>query len=194
MSSPYDIWTPATADTPEPRPSSWRRDLAGAGAVVVSCVLLGAPAGLVWSAVAPRLQVQLTADGVVIPNVESSKAFIGADGSLLVVMLAMGLLTGVLAWVFARKYGPWTVAGLLIGGLLAAQVAAAVGLRPGASEAQAALNNPQARGTVELYLGKRKSPHSSDLTLRAPWVTVGWPVAALGVFAAFGLRRPEEFD
>ena len=204
MSSPDDFWAPlgarpATTIDPTaqlsaaglPTQSRWRRDLVAAGAIIVACVLLGAPTGLLWSAVAPRLTVRLTASGPQVDNLESSKAFVGADGSFLIIVLLLGVLTGLLAWLFARRHGPWTVVALLLGGLLAAQIAATVGLRPGAMDVAAKLENPASRGTVELFLGKRDT---TGTALRAPWAVVGWPVGALLVFFGLGLRRPEELD
>ncbi len=157
---------------------------------VVASVLLGAPAGLLWSLVAPRLTVGVSDKGVSVSNLESTKAFVGADGTYLVVMLAVGFLCGALAWRFARRSGPWTVLGLAAGGVLAALIAASVGLRPGAHHAIEALRQGSTfRGTVDLYLGKRTG---NNLSLRAPWAAVAWPVGALGAFLIGALRRPEQ--
>jgi hypothetical protein len=183
------IEAPAVDDT---GPLRWRYDVRVAGVVVAACVLLGAPAGLLWSAVAPRLQVTLTDQGPQVPSLESSKAFVGADGSYLVVMAVLGLLCGTLAWFLARRSGPWTVVALVVGGTFAALIAATVGLRPGAQHAIAALREGSTiRGHVELFLGRRTG---TDVTLRAPWAAVAWPVGALTAFLSFALRRPEELD
>ena len=170
----------------------WREDLVAFVGIVVASVLLGAPAGLLWSRVAPHLTVRLTAQGADAPNIESTKAFVGADGSYLVVMLVAGVLCGALAWWFARRSGPWTVLALVIGGVLAALIAASVGLRPGAHQAIEALKEGSpVRGNVQLFLGRRTG---NDLSLRAPWAAVGWPVGALTAFLIGALRRPEELD
>jgi hypothetical protein len=191
------LWAPPQP-LPQPLPavagpSRWRQDLGTAAAVVVTCVLLGAPAGLVWSAVAPRLRVTVSDKGFDVPDLESSKALVGADGSYLVVMLLAGVLCGVLAWLFARRSGPWTVAALVVGGVLAALIAAAVGLRPGAAHAIAATREGSAfRGQVDLYLGRLTRPDT--LRLRAPWAAVAWPVGALVAFLVPAFQRPEELD
>jgi hypothetical protein len=190
-----DFWAPPPvhAQLPrEPVPSRWREDLMTAAGIVVASVLLGAPAGLLWSLVAPRLTVGVNDGGVSVSNLESTKAFVGADGSYLVVMLVLGLVCGTLAWRFARRSGPWTVLALTVGGVLAALIAASVGLRPGAHHAIEALRQGSSfRGSVDLYLGKRTG---DSLSLRAPWAAVAWPVGALGAFLVGGLRRPEELD
>ncbi|MGB8652423.1 MAG: hypothetical protein WCD35_17385 [Mycobacteriales bacterium] len=192
MSSPYDVWTAPVLPRPTPAPGRWKQDVKAFVGIVVVMVLLGAPAGLLWSAVAPRLTVTVKDSGIDLPNVESTKAFVGADGSYLVVIAVMGVLCGALAWRFARRSGPWTVVALAAGGLLAALIAARVGLRPGAHQAFQALEpGTHVRGRVELFLGKR---HGDDLGLRAPWAAVGWPVGALVVFLVMALRRPEELD
>lgn len=160
--------------------------------VVIGCVLLGAPAGLLWAHLAPRLTVTVTADGIQADDVESTKAFIGADGSYLVVMLVLGVLCGVLAWWLARRSGPVTVLALAVGGSLAALIAASVGLRPGATHAiQALTQGSPFRGQIPLYLGIREG---HTLSLRAPWAFVGWPAGACLAFLVAALRRPEQLD
>lgn len=172
----------------------WRSDLRVFVVTVATVLLLGAPTGLLWSAVAPHYTVRVTDDGLQLDNIESSKAFIGADGSYAVVVLAVGVLCGVLAWRFGRQAGPWTVAGLVVGGVLAALVAAEVGLRPGTPEAFAALQPGSAyRGTVELYLGKRTGD-ANDVALRAQWAFVLWPLGSLVAFLIPAYRRPEQLD
>jgi hypothetical protein len=171
----------------------WRSDLPVAVGVVIGCVLLGAPAGLLWSALAPRLTVTLTAQGPSAPDLQSTKAFIGADGTFLVIALLAGLLCGGLAWWFARRGGPWTVGALVLGGLLAAAVASHVGLMPGSDAAIAALSDPahHSSGSFELFLGRRES---DGLHMRAPWAAVGWPVGALLAFLTGAFREPDELD
>jgi hypothetical protein len=165
--------------------------------IIAGSVLLGAPAGLLWSKVAPRLTVTFEAQGPTAPDLESTKAFIGADASYLLVMLALGLLCGGLAWLFARRSGPWTVAALAAGGVLAALVAARVGLVSGSHGSLAALRQGTVgHAPVDLYLG---GPLPGQLTgdvphLRAPWAAVAWPVGAMVAFLAGAAWRPEELD
>ena len=172
----------------------WRDDLLVFVVSVATIVLLGAPAGLLWSAVAPHYTVRVTDQGLQADDIESTKAFIGADGTYALVVLGVGVLCGVLAWRFGRRGGPWIVAGLVVGGVLAALVAAEVGLRPGAPHAFEALKPGSGfRGSVQLYLGKRTGD-SNDLSLRAPWAFVLWPVGSLLAFLIPAYRRPEQLD
>lgn len=171
----------------------WRADLTRAVLVVVGCVLLGAPAGLLWSAVAPRLSVTVENDGIHAPDIESTKTFIGADGSYLLVMLVAGILCGTLAWLFARRSGPWTVVALGVGGALAALIGAKVGLMPGSKHAIAALSpHSPFRGRIDLFLGSYGKDH--HLHLRAPWAAVAWPVGAATAFLVGASMKPEEVD
>lgn len=170
----------------------WRKDVPPALAVLVGVVLLGAPAGLLWSSLAPRLTVTFQESGPSAPDLESTKAFIGADGTYVLVMLAVGVLCGVAGWLLARRSGPWTVAALTVGGVLAALVAARVGVLPGSTEAVEALQQGKAgHPPVDLYLGRLEgdTPH-----LRATWGALAWPVGALAAFVVGALRRPEDLD
>ena len=57
MTNPFAPPPPLAAPA---RPARRREDLLRFIAVVVGCVLLGAPAGLLWSAVAPHYRVERT--------------------------------------------------------------------------------------------------------------------------------------
>lgn len=182
----------APAAEPEPPARPWRPDALRALAVVVGCVLLGAPVGLLWSAVSPRVQFTITETGINIEGAETNEAFMGADGSYVLILFAVGLGCGLLAWLLARRSGPWTVVALAVGGTLAALVAARVGLLPGSTEVLEALKpGSLERGTFDLFLGARDG---QDLHLRAPWGALAWPVGALVAFLGCGLARPEELD
>ena len=188
--APWGAPPPRGDVLPAPRHDR-RADVAAFFVTLAVVVLLGAPLGLLWSAIAPRLTVELTADGPVADGIETTKAFVGADGTFVLLGLAVGVLCGVLAWVLGRRYGPAVVLALAVGGLLGGLVAGEVGVRPGKADTLAALQDRDRRGTVELFLGKRDG---NDLSLRAPWSVTAWPVGSLAAFFALGLRRPEELD
>ena len=172
----------------------WQRDVAAFVVLVSGLVLLAAPAGLLWAAVAPRYTVDRKDTGIEFPNIESTKAFVGADGTYVVLLLVLGALTGLLAWRFGRQYGPAMVLGLALGGLLSAWIAARVGLMPGRASVMAALGDSSTRrGPIELYLGVRDQK-TGDLSLRGAWGAVAWPVGALVAFLGLALRRPEQLD
>lgn len=194
----FDAWAPPSTDGTAPGweaapreagPSRLREDVRRFAAVVATTVLAGAPVGLLWAAVAPHYTVVFDKGDATYPGIESSKAFIGADGSFTVAMVLAGVLTGLAAWFLARRSGPWTVAALAIGGALAALVAMRVGLIPGRQEAFEAISRKQ--GSVRLFLGVREG---DETHLRAEWAFLFWPVSALAVFFIAAVSRPDEVD
>lgn len=182
------------AEPEPPLTRRWPADALQALGVVVGMVLLGAPIGLLWSAIAPRLQFEVSDRGVEVLGPETSESFIGADGTYVLVIFGAGLVCGFLAWWLARRSGPWAVLALAVGGVLAALVAARVGLLPGKEEALAALQpGTQERGTFELFLGSR-AEGTDDLHLRSAWAAVAWPVGALVAFLGCALAQADDLE
>ena len=184
MSRPTASWTtpdpvrgpgPATLAEPELGPSpvaaaeatpDLATDARAGAAAAVALVLLGAPVGLLWALVAPKVSVVITGTDIVFPNPDRS-AFIAADGAFLAIVFTVGLVTGALAWLLGRRHGPALVLGLAVGGLLAAYVASRTG---------ALLNESEARDLVE---AGRSGAADLAVRLRATEAVLGWPVAAL---------------
>lgn len=194
----FDAWAPPSADggtagwqapRQERIPGRFRQDVPRSLLLVVATVLAGAPVGLIWSALAPHYTVVFDNGDATYPDIESSKAFIGADGTFVLAMVAAGLLTGLAAWFLARRSGPWTVVALAVGGALAALVAMRVGLLPGRQEAFEAISRK--RGAVDLFLGVREGDSTH---LRAQWAFLFWPATALVVFLVGAIARPEQVD
>jgi len=194
----FDAWAPPSTDggtsgwevaPREPGPSRLREDLGRFAALVAATVLAGAPVGLLWAHLAPHYTVVFDKGEPTYPGIESSKAFIGADGSFTLAMVVAGVLTGLVAWFLARRSGPWTVVALAVGGALAALVAMRVGLIPGRQHAFEAISRKQ--GSVQLFLGVREGDGTH---LRAQWAFLFWPVSALAVFFIAAVSRPEQVD
>lgn len=173
--------TPSDA-APGPAIGSWRDELLAGLLTVVALVLLGAPVGVLWAAVSPRVDVALRASGPGLVMPENGD-FIGADGLFLVLVLAAGTLCGVGAWLLARRTargpGPGIVLGLAVGGLLAAWVASRTGAQIGREEFLAALEDTGRRGTVQ-----------ASIKLRVVEALVGWPVGALAAVAGLTWGQP----
>lgn len=158
---------------------AWQEDGVVALFTVGMCALLGAPAGLIWSALAPHAGVVINANGANFAD-PVTEDFIAADSWFAAVTVVAGLLCGLVVWWLARGSGPYVVVGLAIGGLLAALVAAQVGMRPGQDALQAAADAGRAGSFV------------ANVAVRAMLALVLWPAAALAAFLALVIGRPDE--
>ena len=145
-------------------------------------VLLGAPIGLIWSAVAPHAHVVVEAGGAYIVDAET-EVFIAGDGWFIGITLLIGVVCGVLAWLAARRSGPFVVVALAVGGFAAAYVASRVGVRIG----QDALRDAVRNGRQGTYVG--------NIALQAKWAAlVAWPLGAVASFAALVAARIDDLD
>ncbi len=89
---------------------------------MVVLAIAGAPAGLIWLAVAPRRKYQVVEDGFQALEPQS-EALIGADGWLMIVTGALGGLAGVLVWRLVRERGVGVLVGMTLGTALLSVVA-----------------------------------------------------------------------
>jgi hypothetical protein len=144
--------------------------------------LLGAPVALLWREVTPRVGIAQTAAGPV-PTAGESDQFFAIEGWFVVVTLVVGLVLGGVAWRFLRGRGPFSAAGVALGGALASGVTAIVG----------------SRLVVDSYMygychqpGYDCSIYDGTMTLRAPAGIVAWPVGMLLVFTLLTLARERD--
>lgn len=173
-------WGAPPAQVLPPRERLRVADVWAAVTTTAVVVLFGAPVGILWGAISPRVEVRKVADGVDLLMPET-KAFIGGDGSFLVLTVLVGAALGVAAAVLGRRHGPGVAVGLAVGSLLAAYVAAKVGHRIGYDE-YVNLRDAAAVNTRGHYF----------LKLRAEGVLFGWPVAAcLALLTLTAARRPD---
>jgi hypothetical protein len=108
-----------------------RRALIAAVLVIAGSAVTGVIGGLIWAAVAPRVQYQVATlspgPTAYATNPETS-AFIAADGWYCVIALVGGALIGLIAYLFAiRRYGPIPMVGAVLGATAAAFLAAWLG-------------------------------------------------------------------
>ena len=89
---------------------TWREDVVALALTAGVTVLLGAPVGLLWSAIAPHAHVQVQAGDAFISDA-TTEVFIAGDGWFIGITLVVGLACGVLAWLAARWSGPFVVVG-----------------------------------------------------------------------------------
>jgi len=139
-------------------------------------VLLGAPLGLLWGAVAPRPDVVLSMGSLDFVDRET-KDFIAADGLLFLALVVLGIAAGLLAWRYARRHAFGVLVGLTVGGALAGLVAAKAGVL---------LDDPAAAAAAVADGTLRELP----LRLQAKAALLGCPAAAVLAFAVHALRRP----
>ena len=159
-----------------------RREDAITGTLLAGLVvLLGAPVGLLWSAVAPHSHAVVEAGGAYIADAES-EVFIAGDGWFLGLTLLAGVLTGVLAWMGSRRSGPYAVVALAVGGLIAAYVASKVGIRIGQDALKAAVRSG------------RLGTYTSNIALQTMTAIVAWPLGGVVAFAALVAARGDEVD
>lgn len=149
---------------PTPRVAGTGRLL---GEVALAGVALGLVAGIVWPALAPDIQGEVTLSGVTVPTVEARRQF-GVDGWFAVAAVIGGLLLGVVFFARHRRRPVTTLVALTVAGLIATAVQWRVGilLGPGPVEDRSAA----------LPAG---SAISMPLELNAPAVLVVWPIGAV---------------
>jgi hypothetical protein len=137
--------------------SAWseiRGDLGPAGLLVAALAVAGFPVGLLWWALAPRADFRITADGPT-PIGNPSAELLAADDAVFVLLLAaVGLLAGVLAWAFLRRRrGVAVLIALALGSSATAGIAWQLGQLLGPAPTPAELSDVGARVTTSLTLG-----------------------------------------
>jgi len=155
-------------------------------ALVAGSALAGLLAGLLWTVIAPHAQVVTTGGGGAdVVNPETS-AFIAADGWFVVLCALGGAACGLLGWALAvRRHGVPAVLGLLGGGVAAALAARWLGQRSGL----AAFNRLLAVSRPGTLL-------RAPLSLGAHGALAFWPMAAglvVGGIEAIGLMRGRRY-
>lgn len=142
----------------------------GAAATLV-IALLGVPAGLLWTMVAPRT-TYVIAGGKAILGDPESQTLIAADGWFAVLTGAGGLLCAVVAYVLAGRFRELGLLGALgLGGTAAGLVAWWVGSLVGRSsfhhQVRTARDGATAKGALDLH---------------AMGVVIAWPLIAVVIF------------
>jgi hypothetical protein len=109
-------------------------------AATLVLILLGAPLGLIWAAVAPSAQVVLVEGGAA-PAQPQPEEFVAADGWFSLLGLVFGLLAAIAVWLILRRYrGPVGLLVAALGSIGAAVLAWQVGRQIGLGEYQRLLD------------------------------------------------------
>jgi hypothetical protein len=160
MAEPSQLPPSSSRGRPQPGPghigAAGRTIVVTLAAVVAGTALLGAAAGLIWAAVAPRaLVVSVGGGSADVVNPETS-AFIVAEAWFTLLTLVGGIISGLLGYMIAvRRAGASAMAAVLVGGLAAALIAKWLGQRSGAAAFNHALavSRPGALLHAPLALG-----------------------------------------
>jgi len=183
---PGDAGPGRPPDASPARPFDASRAAVGVSlAIVAGTALLGLAAGYCWSLVAPRALLVIVSHGQAGLVQTETSAFIAADAAFCLIMVAGGVVSGVLGYQLGvRRYGPLAMAGVLAGALAAAFLARWVGEQSGLATFHHLL--------ATLPVGARL--HSS-LRLRAGPAIALWPLTAglvaggMEAWATRGRRR-----
>ncbi|MFJ9521463.1 hypothetical protein ACIRPK_24810 [Kitasatospora sp. NPDC101801] len=175
---------------PPPMPARERRPLGPElriGALTtLAGVAVGAPAGLLWLWLAPRVMLVAGSDAIRYVDPEGEQRA-GADGTFALIALAAGVLCALAAFLLTRRRGGGiaVAAGLALGGLAGSALAWQLGTRLG-PDSDVIANAKKAGQGVEF---------SAALELGAHGALLVWPMAAmvtlLALSAAFGKREQD---
>jgi hypothetical protein len=110
------------------------RAVAVLAAVIAGTALLGVAAGFLWLAVAPRALIVVLGPGAPYAVNPETSAYIAADGWFTLLAVAGGVISGLLGYALAvRRHGALAMAGVLVGGAVAALLAKWIGQQSGAA-------------------------------------------------------------
>jgi len=106
------------------------------GLMLLACVVAGAVVGVVWELLTPLPQFQVVGDRILLPAAEDETA-VAADGWFAVCAGVAGVVTAVAVVLRVRDARLSVLAGLTLGGLLAAVIAWRVGVAVGPDSVRA---------------------------------------------------------
>jgi hypothetical protein len=173
MPPPPGAASPPTAVMrPGPGPG---RALLAVVLILAGSAVIGIAGGLLWAAVAPRVQYQmysLKPEPTAYATNPETSAFIAADGWYCFIALAGGALIGLLAYLFAvRRYGALAMAGAVGGSIGAAFIAQWLGHQASGGPG---FNELLARSKPGTYL-------YAPIALGSHGALAFWPLAAAAV-------------
>jgi hypothetical protein len=205
MSDPYSrgespLLAPAPASQYRDLPPwpGWRpvavvtvRDLVVAGIVLAGVAVLGAPVGVLWSLISPRLQVTATPDGV-FPVDSQPEALVADDGMFVLLTAIAGALVALAVWIAKLSRGPVTLAALAVGSVLGAVVAWQVGRHIGLAAFTEAVGRADPDKVIDQPVDLRAN---GALVVQAMTAVIVYVVAAgWSRMPDLGVRRKEKTD
>lgn len=161
-----------------------RQEVREALLVTLAGLVLGVVLGLLWLWLAPRIPLYTDGKAVFLKHPEGEEA-VGADGTFVLLGLAVGAVLGAAVFLARRRGGIGLVVGLAVGGVFGSLLAWRLGVWLGPTSDLVAHARAVGKG------------HGFDgpLELRAKGALLAWPFAALlvhlGLTALFGRRDPQ---
>ncbi|MHB1873613.1 MAG: hypothetical protein ACYCPF_01980 [Streptosporangiaceae bacterium] len=177
MSRTSELPSPSQPDDLEPEPAPApppRRGVVVSVAILLGSILVGAPGGLVWALLAPRVAYEVVSKGLADAVNPETAGFIAADAWFCLIGVICGLVIGAGGYLLGvRRYGPAPMAAIAFGSVGAALVARIIGQSWGVSQFDHKLLTSPAGTLVHAPLALGGGP-SGIL-----WPAVAfWPLAA----------------
>ncbi|MDT0381117.1 hypothetical protein RM572_20385 [Streptomyces sp. DSM 42041] len=152
--------------------------------VALGVAAFGVVLGLLWLWLAPRVPLVSDGSAVFLERPEGEDA-IGADGTFVLLGVAVGAVAGAVVFLLRRAGGVGLVVGLAVGGVLGSVIAWRLGVWLGPTEDLVAHARAVGKGTV----------FDGPLELKAKGALLAYPFGALlahlACTALFGRRDPE---
>lgn len=198
MTSEFPFSPPGSSVAPSAkdgeRASAAGSVLSSAGIVLGSAVL-GLLGGLLWAQLAPRAIYEVVGRGSAnVVNPETT-AFIAGDAVYCLFGLLGGVIIGLVGYLLAvRRYGPWPMASILVGSVLAAGIARWVGEHSGLTAFDSSLLNSPVGTHLHAPLGLAGDtaattwPALAAFPAMASWLLAATVVAG-GLTLLAGLRE-----
>lgn len=175
---------PYGADVSGTDPLRVRSEIRDGALVTAGVAVLGVALGLLWLWLAPRVPLVSDGNAVYLERPEGEEA-IGADGTFVLLGLALGAVVGAAVFLFRRAGGVGLVVGLTVGGIIGSLIAWRLGVWFGPTDDLAAHARTVGKGTV----------FEGPLELKAKGALLAYPFGVVLVHllctGLFGKRDPE---
>lgn len=145
---------------------------------LLSCVVAGVVAGIVWAVFAVRPGYELTDDLEAFMGERSLADIFAADALFSLLLAAVGLAIGIACWIFFHRNGWWVCMLAVLGASIAGLIAWQVGLLVTPDDFEARLAGAVGGEMVPIDLQLR----STAALLVAPFLAIT-PVMLLAAFA-----------
>ncbi|WGT45995.1 hypothetical protein [Tessaracoccus lacteus] len=155
----------------------WDRTLWRLIVYIAGSVVLGAAAGLLWSAVTPRASYTVLEDLSASISERGQAEIVAADVTFTFITAVLGLLVGVIGWLMLHRRGWWVIVATLVAAIASSVMAWRFGVSVGPHDFVERLASAGAGDVVEVDLTLR----SMSALLIAPFAAI-IPIMLLSAF------------